>query len=238
MQRVEDLKRGIGVRSGRELTPALVDLATRRLALDRDNRKTADRILARPTDGAGDPQGDGFTVAEATPVCTAHFCVHYVTTTADAPPLADANPANGKPDFVEQEASVFENEVFPCENGNAALGCAQAASTGLGWPQAPSDATATNNGGDARFDVYLKDIGAQGIFGYAAPDPQPNGDSLFSYLVMDNDFSQAEFGYPDPMVPLRVTAAHEYNHVLQFGIDAFEDTWMFESTATLFEEKV
>jgi hypothetical protein len=39
-------------------------------------------------------------------------------------------------------------------------------------------------------------------------------------------------------VPLEVTAAHEYNHILQFGMDSWEDGWMFESTATWAEDKV
>ncbi len=32
--------------------------------------------------------------------------------------------------------------------------------------------------------------------------------------------------------------AHEYNHILQFGYDTFQDLWMFESTATWAEQKV
>ena len=37
---------------------------------------------------------------------------------------------------------------------------------------------------------------------------------------------------------MQVTAAHEYNHVLQYAYDAFQDAWMFEATATWAEEKV
>ncbi len=37
---------------------------------------------------------------------------------------------------------------------------------------------------------------------------------------------------------LQVTAAHEYNHVLQFAYDAAQDTWMFESTAVWMEDLV
>ena len=32
--------------------------------------------------------------------------------------------------------------------------------------------------------------------------------------------------------------AHEYNHILQFGIDSIQDGWLFESTAVWAEEKV
>ena len=37
---------------------------------------------------------------------------------------------------------------------------------------------------------------------------------------------------------MKVTAAHEYNHVVQYDYDALQDKWMFESTATWMEEKV
>jgi hypothetical protein len=37
---------------------------------------------------------------------------------------------------------------------------------------------------------------------------------------------------------MEVTAAHEYNHVLQFGYDVLQDTWLFESTAVWMEDKV
>jgi hypothetical protein len=37
---------------------------------------------------------------------------------------------------------------------------------------------------------------------------------------------------------MEVTAAHEYNHVLQFGYDVQQDSWMFESTAVWMEDKV
>ena len=234
LQRVQDLFHGIGVRTGRELTPALLELHQRRGALDAAGRKTADSLLARPTSTEAAP-GHAYTVPEATPFCTTHFCIHYVTTTVDAPDQTDAN-ANGTPDYVEQMAQVFENEVFPCENGTAALGCADAGTTGLGWPQAPSDGVL---GGDSRFDVYIEDLYPSNVFGYVSVDPtgQSSSTSLHSYLVMDKDFSR----YSQTLTgadEMRVTAAHEYNHVLQFGIDANEDTWMFESTATFFENEV
>src|SRR3954468_2260253 len=50
LEKVKDLKKGIGVRTGRELTPALADLAARRGTLDSTDRKQAATFLARPTD--------------------------------------------------------------------------------------------------------------------------------------------------------------------------------------------
>src|SRR4051812_6841181 len=60
LQKVKDLKKGIGVHTRRELTPALADLALRQGALDAQGRKEAAALLARPTDGNSDPQGDGY----------------------------------------------------------------------------------------------------------------------------------------------------------------------------------
>ena len=36
---------------------------------------------------------------------------------------------------------------------------------------------------------------------------------------------------------MRVTFAHEYNHILQFAYDTFQEIWMFESSATWVEEQ-
>ena len=85
----------------RSATLLLRDLAIRVDQLAPMERATARRILARPTDGAGDPFGDGYTVPEAPPFCAAHTCIHYVTTTPDAPPPGDAGGSPGVPDWVD-----------------------------------------------------------------------------------------------------------------------------------------
>jgi hypothetical protein len=194
------------------------------------DRREARQILARPTDGAADPQNSGYSVPEApqSPFCTADFCVHWVTATDDAPPLADSD-GDGVPDYVESAAAVAQN-VHSVENGE------------LGWREPKGDGT---RGGDVdKTDVYLKQLGGSGVFGYTAVDPEqlnpaPRDNSLYSYLVIDNDFAPAEFrGYTNPLLPLEVTLAHEYNHVLHYTYDALEDTWLFEATAVWMEDKV
>jgi hypothetical protein len=212
--------------AGRDVTLALRDLALAMPRLEGGERQQAKAILARPTD-PNDQFQDSYTVAEAAPLCSVHFCVHYVTSTADAPNLADVNPVNGVPDYVEAIAAAAEFS-YGVENG------------ALGWPPPKPDGSI---GGDSnKTDIYLVNVGDQRVFGYAAVDPPPAqrrcGRKCFAYLVLDNDFSPAEFGYPDPGIPLRVTMAHEYNHILQFGIDTIQDRWLFESTAVWAEEKV
>jgi hypothetical protein len=204
-------------------TVALRDVNVALPRLHGEARRRAVSLLARPTD-AKDPFKNSYKVPEATPYCTANFCVHYVTTTVDAPDLTDAGGVLGVPDYVEK-IDVAAETSFSVEN------------TALGWPAPKSDGTL--GGGDGLTDVYLVDIGGDGLFGYSAPDPpQKCVRKCYAFLVMDNNFSTAEFGYPDPQIPLEVTIAHEYNHVLQFNLDALTDGWLFESSATWSEEKV
>ena len=156
---------------------------------------------------------------------TQHFCFHWVAATPDAPPLADAD-GNGFPDYVETVADVFET-VYAREHGD------------LGWREPISDGElggCTDDAWEGRTDVYLKNLGSLGLYGYAAPDAGQNTQNPHAFLVVDDDY--AEYGYDDSLDPLEVTAAHEYNHVLQYAYDALQDKWMFESTATWMEEKV
>ncbi len=203
-------------------TLALRDLHMALPRLHGDRRQHALDLLARPTDSR-DPYKNAYRAPEAAPYCTAHFCVHYVTTTGDAPDLTDVSGVIGVPDYVEKIDTAAETS-YAVENGQ------------LGWPAPRSDGKL---GGSALTDIYLVDVGGDGLFGYSAPDPsQGCKRKCYAFLVMDNDFSPAEFGYDDPQIPLEVTIAHEYNHVLQFGIDAALDSWLFESTATWSEDNV
>ncbi len=190
------------------------------------DRRAAASLLARPTDGAADPQQDGYTAPEArnSPYCSAHFCVHWVASGADAPNLSSAD-GSGVPSYVEQVDAVAEN-VYSVEVG------------ALGWRPPKSDGAI--GGGLGKTDIYLKNLGGTGVYGYTAPDPnQLQGHQLYAYLVLDNTFDRTKFPqYSTPLTPLEVTLAHEFNHVLQFNYDALEDTWMFESTAVWAEGKV
>jgi Family of unknown function (DUF6055) len=211
-------------RSGkRELTPLILRLVQAIPSMSPEQRHQANKLLARPTDNP-DPQQSAYKVPEhQPPFCTPHFCLHWVDTTADAPPPVDVDPANGVPDFVDEVAAVAEHS-YSVENDQ------------LGWQPPLSDGS---RGGDSRTDIYLANVGVQGLFGYSAPDPgQGLSPHQFAYLVMDNDFSAQEFPGTTPLADLEVTFAHEYNHVLQFGYSAFQDLWHFEDSAVWMEDQV
>jgi hypothetical protein len=231
LDRSQDAMRGGG--DGREVTPALKELAVVFPKLRGADREAARRLLARPTLGEAAPNEERYSVAEAPPLCTTHFCIHYVATSDDRPPTTDSGGIAGTPDYVETMAAVFE-EVYAFENGH------------YGWQVPKADGTRgcpANAIGDClnKTDVYIKNVGGRSVYGYAAPDPGQQTFSQHAFLVMDNDYAEPAFRqqYGDnPLPPMQVTAAHEYNHVLQFAYDVAQDTWMFEATATWMEDEV
>jgi hypothetical protein len=229
LRKAEAVRHGRGALRGSELTPLLKELSNRLRFLHGSERHRAERLMLRPTAGQAQPGEQAYAVPEApqSPLCSVHFCVHWVAVNTpgarDAPPMADAD-LNGIPDYVETMADVAEH-VHQVENDD------------WGWREPVGDGS---RGGDVdKTDIYLKELGDEGIFGYSTPDPNQKSTSQFAYLVMDNDFDQSEFPrYKNPVLPMEVTAAHEYNHILQFGYDWLQDTWMFEATAVWAEDKV
>ncbi|HEX3737840.1 MAG TPA: MXAN_6640 family putative metalloprotease [Solirubrobacterales bacterium] len=183
--------------------------------------------LERPGEGIT-PSRSSYSVPEAprSPACDADFCVHWVDQGLDAPDLHDSN-GDGIPDYVERVLAVAEH-VHHVENEK------------LGWREPLSDGTL--GGGHGKTDIYLSEIGGE-LFGYAAPDRdqavhgrEPR--HLHGYLVLDNDYSPFEFPHTEPGHDLKVTLAHEYNHILQFSYDAWEDPWFAESSAVWMEDQV
>lgn len=189
---------------------------------------SAARPFERPgTDTA--PTRNSYTVPEAprSPACGRHFCVHWVDQGLDSPRLKDGD-GDGAPDYVERVLAVAEH-VHEIENGK------------LGWREPLSDGTL--GGRDGKTDIYLAEIGPR-LFGYAAPDRGQAGPGdrsarhLHGYLVLDNDYEPFEFPHTTQGRDLKVTIAHEYDHILQFGYDAYADPWFAESTAVWMEDQV
>ena len=196
-----------------EASLAMRDLFAALPRLDSADRRTARGYLARPTDGTADPLGDGYTVP-ARKKCRDHICLHWVPTTADAP------PGEG---WVTTNLRLM-NKVWRTEVGK------------LGYRAPIGD---RQRGGNGKFDVYLKELGSRGIYGYCTPERRAPGHKWLAsgYCVLDNDFAEAQYGAP-PKSSLRVTAAHEFFHAVQFAYDYGEDGWLMESTATWMEERV
>lgn len=244
LKHAKNLRNGHASQPTRELTPTLAELARKRQYLGSDGRRQVDSLLARPTDVSEDPPGHAYSAPEGPALCGTHFCIHWVTSGPDAPfdvAGPDAN-SNGRPDSIDDMLAALENEVYPCENTAGSTAC-NGTDPGLGWPDAPSDGTNGNTAGaSGKFDVYVEELYDVGLYGYVAPDSTQDlnaDDSWESYLVLDRRFDRYNPSITGPEA-MRATAAHEYNHVLQLGLDGWNsgNSWMFESTAVYVEEVV
>jgi len=150
-----------------------------------------------------------------------HFHIHYASTGADAPPLADSN-TNDIPDWVEQVANVFE-AVYAREVQQ------------MGFREPPG----------TPYDIYLQQLGNQREFGFTQSESL-TGRSATSYIVVDNDFLDQVFQNSIPgsesspikaRKALQITAAHEYHHAIQFGYNFYFETWYAEATSTWIEDE-
>ncbi len=169
---------------------------------------------------------------------TEHFLIHYTQTGDDAVPSEDAN-GNQQPDYVEEVARALEYSWY------AEIGY-------FGWAAPPNDG---DLGGDGRYDIYLANILPNNYAGLTDSDrgqpmvgDNPNSlaihevNSAHSFIVLDNDYAE----YTDFRIPgitlleyMHSTAAHEFNHAIQFGYDSKEpDTWLWEASATWMEDEV
>jgi len=213
---------------GQDATMVLRDLAMARSSLTPAERLEADRLLARPTDKLADPRGSGYQPGTTPKThCTATACFHWVETSSDAVSPADNNgisDGDGVPDYVE----AAEQTVTHVQQTYLAAG----------YRQVESDGTL---GGNALPDIYLANLGVDGLYGYCSSDdtvPQGGPYDVFAFCVYDNDYSPSEFPTNTPLENLQVTAAHEYFHAVQFAYDYFEDSWLMEATATWAEDEV
>jgi hypothetical protein len=214
----------------RAATLILRDLALRLPGLSPSERREARALLARPSDGGSDPEGNGWGVSEApaSPVCDDHICIHWVDTTADAP------PAGWLVEVQNVAMNVWATEI-----------------DSFGFRAPKSDLTSTNNGGQGqppedagKLDIYLTNLGEDGVFGYCTTDdPNTKRGSRYrffdfsAYCVLDDDF--LDFGTAHtPQEFLKVTFAHEFKHASQFAYDAAEDLWLMEGDATWVEDEV
>jgi Family of unknown function (DUF6055) len=192
-------------------------MALLRLRLTMNHLPTTDRrqaaaILARPTDHP-DFYGQTYSV-KAKKKCAGHICIHWVPTTRDAPPGAR---------WVNKMLKMMNN-VWTYEVKK------------LGYHRPISDGT--RGGRSGMFDVYLKELYHQGLYGLTVAEQRTsyNKHLYSSYLLIDNDFKRSQFRAA-PMQVARVTAAHEFFHAIQYGYDVTEDPWLMESTATWMEDQ-
>lgn len=148
-----------------------------------------------------------------------NFRIHFTRTGVDAVPTADTD-GSGVPDHVEELAELYEQVLSFYGQ--------------LGFQKPKDDgAVAGNNGGDARFDVYLLDFAYKADGNFVRD--QCDGDVCNGYMVQENDF--AGYGYPSISYADRVLASHELFHAVQAAYDANQGSIFAEGTAVWATER-
>jgi len=174
-------------------------------------------ILYRPTTDwwKDDYYGEVTVLTYDTP--EGHFKLHYTEedTYGDAVFGSDGNPST-IPDYVIRFGSYFE-QVWDHEINF------------LGYTPPPPDGT---GGGDDLFDIYI--IGTDS-YGYTSIE---NG---HPYIIVHNNYTGFDYNL-DPEDPrygnMKITAAHEFFHAIQYFYDDWVSMWWEENTAVWMEDEV
>jgi hypothetical protein len=204
------------------------------------DRRQAEVILARPTDGNADPDGNGYRPQtnvrhscfprESATGQQRRLCVHWAVTTTDAPPDRDEDD-NGRPDQVDRTIQTLRR-VWQTEIGELDYRAPR-----------PDRGPLAGQGPNPGLDMYLVDVGDEGFYGYCTTDPRKGGSQRLrahAYCVLDDDFAPRQFSPGVFGLPaLRVTAAHEFFHAVQFAYEySRRDQWFKEGTAVWIEDEV
>ncbi|WP_435771795.1 MXAN_6640 family putative metalloprotease [Nocardioides sp. SYSU DS0651] len=204
-----------GHETHKDLTLELRDLAAVKDDLPRHRQADAERILARPDGSDGGCDGIACWSRQASDArkCGTRVCVHWVRESYDR--ASDAYAAK----VLRVTNSVAERYKR------------------AGYRAPKND---RGRGGSWKLDIYLADIGSMGYYGYCTSDRGVSRHAPYAaYCVLDNDYSAAEYGTSASSSDLlKVTAAHELFHAVQFAYDAYEDSWFMEATATWAEDEI
>jgi hypothetical protein len=151
------------------------------------------------------------------------FRVHFSKQGQNKVPAADAD-GDGVPDYVQLVAAEYDK-----------VGDFYAQQ--LGFERPPSDVSVPmDNGGDARFDVYLLDFSTSSDGSFSAEQcTSPAATRCPGYMKQENDF--IGHNYASLSLATRILASHEYFHAVQAGYDAKAGANINEGTAVWASEQ-
>ena len=164
------------------------------------------------------------------------FRFHYTKSGYHAVDETDLNE-NNVPDYIDSMATIFGEVSQKLHNE-------------MGYLKPPGDgyySATRDKGGSAHYDVYVRNLFAR-YYGYVQPEEYAQGkgdneqsnsvrevNAFTSYMTMRNNYRS----FPLPqMENIKVTAAHEYFHAIQFGYDGWEKQWLLEASAVWIEEEL
>ncbi len=205
-----------------------------------DSKRLATKILIKADTAKFDSTGRPITQFTAISP-SGLFAFHYDTTGKNKVPLADHN-RNGIPDFVDS-ALYFADYAYKVFVDS------------IGFIPPPLD----SGGETLQYDFYLLEIGngyyTNVYYGYTDIAKQVAGPPISpfpkftSFAVIDNDFSDQDSTFFDDgskrptfretgLMGLKITIAHEFHHMIQFGYGDPSYPSFNEMTSTFMEYRV
>lgn len=149
------------------------------------------------------------------------FRLHYTLEGTNAVSSADYNN-DGIPDYIEKTAAAFDNVMhITCDR--------------RGFKKPLTD---DRNG---IFDVYIYDL--KGVYGITSTvsyykDALTGAATASCRISIDNNYASSK-GYTHSRDNcMRVTAAHEFFHAVQFAYNTDADNWWKEASATWNEDEI
>ena len=144
------------------------------------------------------------------------FTFHYVThNTADA----GGNVHQTTAAYVNKAAN-YMNKVYDYEVTTA------------GFAAPPDDPGGAAYGGSTKFDIYIMDTDKVDCYGYCSREGVSSGQKYYSFMAIDNDFTEGSTADQPADQMLVVTLGHEYNHAIQNGYNGLATTWYKECSST------
>ncbi|MCX7921629.1 MAG: hypothetical protein N3B21_06400 [Clostridia bacterium] len=149
------------------------------------------------------------------------FKIHYTTSGPNAVHVRERN-RSGVPPYIQAMGEAFDNVK--------SITCGQ---RGFRTP--------ILDPGKSSFDVYVYDL--KGKYGVTFASNYYNGQSLgrnvaSSYICMDNNYSPEKGFDKSTDECMKVTAAHEFFHAVQYAYNVKADNWWKEATATWNEDEI
>lgn len=150
-----------------------------------------------------------------------YFHINYTTSGKDAVPVVDSN-RNGVPDYIEFMGSAFEH--------------VKEVTCGIRGFNTP-----IQDEGKTAFDINVFDL--DGKYGLTYPltffeQSKYKKKRASCSICMDNNYSQEKGFRTEWDGCVKVTAAHEFFHAVQYAYNVDSDTWWKEASATWNEDEI
>ena len=155
---------------------------------------------------------------------TDNFSIHYTTDPSNNDAISNTDLNNNLiPDYVEKIGETYEYIWFYFRDT-------------LGYTPPPPDGIF---GGSNKYDIYIENLPSNYFaITYTTAFTNASESSCGSYIKMRNNYNGTAFSNLSEIDNIKITAAHEFFHAIQFSYNCYERFWLMEATAVWSEDEI